>query len=169
MHTVYLGIDNGVSGSLAISTPNQTFFFKTPIFTQQNYTKKQANISRINTPVLGNLIETTIAPSTIGPEKIMAIIERPMVNPGRFKATVSAVRSLEAVLIVLESFQIAYIYCDSKEWQREFLPKDCHKDNLKSASRDIGIRLFPGYKAQIEKHGDADSLLMMEWARRKNL
>ncbi|MHC4574386.1 MAG: hypothetical protein ACYS76_09695 [Planctomycetota bacterium] len=49
------------------------------------------------------------------------------------------------------------------------LPKGCKKEELKKASIDIGCRLFPYHKEQIIKHKDADSLLIAEWARRKNL
>ena len=43
------------------------------------------------------------------------------------------------------------------------------KDQLKKASMDIGIRMFPNHEVKIRKHKDADSLLMAEWCRRKNL
>jgi len=40
---------------------------------------------------------------------------------------------------------------------------------LKKASADIGKRLFPGQTEAIDKHKDADGLLMAEWARRLQL
>ena len=59
---------------------------------------------------------------------VMASIERPMVNPKRFEATVSALRALEATLIVLESLNIGKEYCDSKGWQKALLPYISVKD-----------------------------------------
>ena len=108
------------------------------------------------------------------------MIERPMVNPCRFTATVSAVRALEATLIVLEALAIPYEYIDSKEWQRELLPKGLWKAkltktgrtvqkaesaDLKFASIEVAKRLFPN--APTLKVGDADGMLIAEYARRK--
>ena len=43
------------------------------------------------------------------------------------------------------------MYIDSKEWQKELLPSGCKGEELKTASRDIGCRLFPKYKDLIIK------------------
>jgi hypothetical protein len=60
------------------------------------------------------------------------------------------------------------IYIDSKEWQKEMLPKGVKgSDELKKLSLDIGNRLFPQFRDF--KHPDRDSLLICEYARRKNL
>jgi hypothetical protein len=59
------------------------------------------------------------------------------------------------------------MYCDSKDWQKDMLPRGCKKEELKTASLDIGKRLFPSIDWKGFK--DADSLLMAEWARRKGL
>ena len=40
---------------------------------------------------------------------------------------------------------------------------------LKKASKDIGCRLFPSQADLINKHKDADGLLIAEWARRESL
>jgi len=44
-----------------------------------------------------------------------------MVDPHRFVATASALRALEATLIVIEMLNLEYTYIDSKEWQCEFI------------------------------------------------
>ena len=49
------------------------------------------------------------------------------------------------------------------------LPKGCKGAELKAASKDVGIRLFPQHKEIIVKQKDADSLLIAEWARRNDL
>ena len=92
-----------------------------------------------------------------------------MINPMRFQASVSAARSLEATLIAIESLNLPHMYVDSRKWQKALLPHGCKGDELKKASLDIGCRLFPNRKQIIEKHKDADSLLIAEWARRENL
>jgi hypothetical protein len=76
----------------------------------------------------------------------------------------SAVRALEATLIAVEQHQFRYEYIDSKEWQKELLPKNIKgSDELKSASLDVGKRMFP--ELNIKK--DADGLLIAEYLRRK--
>jgi hypothetical protein len=98
----------------------------------------------------------------------MVVMERPMVNPTRFKATTSALRCFEAQLILIEHLGLAYCYVDSKDWQRELLPKGIKgADEQKKASKDIGKRLFP--QLADFKHSDFDGLLIAEYARRKNL
>jgi hypothetical protein len=59
------------------------------------------------------------------------------------------------------------IYVDSKDWQKEMLPKGTQGEELKKASLDISNRLFPMYADF--KHPDRDGLLIAEYARRKNL
>jgi len=81
----------------------------------------------------------------------------------------SAMRTLEAEVLILESLKIPYMYCDSKEWQKELLPFGTKSTpELKKASMDIGCRLFPEHEVLIKKHKDADGILIAEWARRKN-
>ena len=166
MQKTYIGIDNGVSGSIGIITPNQYNLHPTPTFSQQDYTKTKQNVTRVIGVELTNMLirytNGNAHPTTI-------LIERPMVNAGRFKATKSALRCLEATLIVIESLSLPYQFVDSKEWQKVLLPKGCKKEELKKASHDIGIRLFPGLKEVIEKQKDADGILIAEWGRRTGL
>ena len=162
MQKTYIGIDNGVTGSIAVLHDGGATFIKTPIKKEQNYTKAKANITRIDSIKLIDILSSF-------KDNSFAFIERPMVNPTRFQATTSALRALEATLTVIENLGIPYQYCDSKSWQKELLPKGSEKEQLKDDSKTIGIRLFPHLKEKIEKHGDADSLLIAEYARRKNL
>lgn len=77
----------------------------------------------------------------------------------------SAIRALEATLTVLEFLKIPYAFCDSKEWQRELLPKGLRKEELKTASLQVGKRLFPS--VNFDGFKDADGLLIAEYCRRK--
>jgi hypothetical protein len=159
----YIGIDNGVTGAVAIfSEEGEQFFFATPVKKEQSYTKAKNMITRVNTPeLIKNLSDI------MGDNKGVAMIERPMVNPGRFKATMSALRCLEATLVIMEYKGIAVDYIDSKEWQKALLPSGLEKEELKKASADIGKRLFPQFAQKIDKQGDADGLLIAEYCRRK--
>jgi len=162
---LFIGIDNGVTGTIGCIYNNQTWFFETPTKSEQNYTKKKGNISRVIKAELKENLNKIIYACM--PESSMCLIERPMVNPGRFAATISALRALEATLIVVEELKLPYQYEDSKAWQKELLPKGSKAAQLKSDSVDIGCRLFPEHSELIKKHKDADGILIAEYCRRK--
>jgi hypothetical protein len=162
---IYIGIDNGTTGSIGILSENKEIceFLETPSKKEQSYTKTKQNISRIDFPVIYKLLEDY-------KDSSFAIIERPLVNPKMFKTTMSAMRALEATLCAIEGLEIAHQYIDSKQWQKELLPQGTKGSvELKKASKEIGIRLFPQHKELIEKHKDADGILIAEFARRNNL
>ena len=165
MKKIFIGIDNGVSGSIGIINGSNYIFKKMPVKKQQNYTKAKAQISRIDMLGLKKIFIEYVF-SEDNPD-IMILLERPMVNPMRFKATTSALRALEAVLCFLESNNIAFDYIDSKEWQKVLLPKGAKGDELKAASLQISKRLFPSCVDIINKQKDGDGILIAEYCRRK--
>lgn len=160
---IFVGIDNGVSGSIGIvpdSSENGLVprYIRMPIEKHLNYTKSKAWINRIKTSELFDILNTYTS-------KVVKIaMERPMINPGRFKATVSAIRALEATLITIERLGMSYRYIDSKEWQKALLPSGLEGPELKEASLQVGLRLFP--KIDFTKFKDADGLLIAEYLRR---
>ena len=155
----YLGIDNGVTGSIGIILDNEYNYFKTPVKKELSYTKTKQWLNRIDFDILKKDLNIY--------NIHLAVIERPMVNPGRFKATMSAMRALEATQIILEQLKIPYQWIDSKEWQKAMLPAGLEKEELKEASLQIGKRLFPNIKW--DDFDDADGILIAEYARRKSL
>jgi hypothetical protein len=96
-------------------------------------------------------------------------MERPLKNPKLFAASISAVRAFEITLLVVQELGFAFEIIDSRKWQKHFFPAISGKDNLKKASMQKGIELFPHLKSFILQHKDADGLLIAEWARRNNL
>ncbi len=178
---IFIGCDNGITGSIGIIGREEPLMYKTPTVTQQSYTKTKQNISRVDIPKFKSILLNCFHYPTL------AILERPLVNPGMFKATMSAIRCLEAQLCILEALDIPYMYIDSKQWQRELLPHvplikkegetkkekskrvTANKNSLKKLSLDIGKRLFPSLSEIIDEQGDADGILIAEWARRNNL
>lgn len=160
---IYIGIDNGVTGTIAVLGEDASAFIETPVFSCLNYQKSKArNVSRIDTAGLQQWL------SAYDPASVRVAIERPMINITRFQASVSAARALEATLIVLERLRFGYEYLDSKMWQKELLPAGIKgAPNLKKASKEVGLRLFPIHSDLIKKHGDADALLIAEWLRRR--
>ena len=161
---VYLGIDNGVSGSIGIITPTEISNHKTPVFTQQDYVKKKANITRVDTIELLRILKEAIGDYKT--EEVVIGIERPMVNPQRFVATKSALRALEATLVTIEQLGLPYQFLDSKEWQKVMLPKGATGEELKTVSLDIGKRLFPHLDTKGLK--DFDGILIAEYLRKTN-
>lgn len=171
-----IGIDNGVSGSIAIiDNNNDILLFKhTPVFECLNYTKTYAKLHRISVTELKQML------TGVDAKDCQCYIERPMVNPVRFTATISAIRALEATLIVLEELKIPYEYIDSKEWQHAMLPKGIYKEKisktgrksmkadpkqLKMASKDVAKRLYPSI--DLKEFNDADSLLIARYYKNK--
>lgn len=162
MSKIYVGIDNGVSGTIGIVGEGiEPIFVKTPVKKEQDYTKTKKIITRLDYSKFMELF------SGLNKNDICVVMERVMVNPTRFAATVSALRCHEAELIMIELLGCKHMFIDSKEWQKAMLPKGCTGDELKKASLDIGNRLFPQFEDI--KHPDRDGILIAEYARRKNL
>lgn len=171
----YIGIDNGTTGSIAAILDNgKVIFGQMPTVKQQNYTKAKQGITRIDTKrfyawlldIIGQVEKESQSLNQAG--QFMVIIERPMVNPMRFKNSLSAVRALEAVLTVIEFLNLPHAYIDSRTWQKELLPEGLQGSDLKTASNDIGRRLFPQVP-EGKKGTDKDGLLIAEFARRHQL
>jgi hypothetical protein len=163
---LFIGIDNGVSGSIAILREDGAVkhFSPTPIIRCLNYTKKKQFLNRVD----GNKLAEIFIQNVLS--RSVCYIERPMINPTRWKASVSAIRALEATLIILESLDIPYYYIDSKEWQKELLPKHDKKEkdiDLKFMACEVAKRMFPKVFRD-KKVKDADGLLIAEYARRKH-
>lgn len=158
---LWLGIDNGVSGQVSIIGSDSYFLFKTPIKRCLNYTKKKQWVNRIDFGKLYALLKQ------FAPNIKTAYIERPLVNPMRFKSSVSALRAYESTIVVLEILKISFDTIDSRIWQKDLIPLGVSGPELKQASLQVGMRLFP--KIDWSKFDDADGLLIAEYCRRKNL
>lgn len=165
MKKFYVGIDNGVSGSIGIinTETNQVRYTSTPVKKELNYTKEKAYLNRIDRKKVKALFAEVFEDTPT--ENILVVLERPMINPKRWKASVSAVRALESTLTIFEDLGLPFIYVDSKEWQKDLLPKGTVGDELKEASLLVAKRLFPN----LDFKKDGDGMLMAEWARRKQL
>lgn len=156
----FIGVDNGISGSVGIIYSDGTYeFFKSPVIKQQDYTKKKKLISRIVPNKFADLL------NKVGPGS-MVFIERPMINSTRFNASMSAIRAYEMTITILETLGLPYETIDSKDWQRTLLPQGVSGDELKKASFDVGNRLFPSFKEV--KHPDRDGLLIALHCKNKH-
>lgn len=153
-----IGIDNGVTGAVAVLTSEGSLLKQMPVTKSLDYTKKVKYVSRVNYYELFTFLSSLEG---------RAYLERPMVNPGRFAATASALRAFEATLIALEQSGISYQFIDSKEWQKELLPSGLKGPQLKEASMLKAIQLFPHLEVVIRKQKDGDAILIAEYARLK--
>ena len=163
MSKIYFGLDNGVTATYGIVGDGiETKCGKVPVKREQNYTKTKQNITRLDASKFISLFDG------YNKDDIVVLLERPLVNSKMFRSTTSALRCFEAELVIIEFLGLKHMYIDSKEWQKELLPKGCKgSGQLKKASLDIGNRLFPQFEDL--KHPDRDGLLIAEYARRKSL
>ena len=160
----YIGIDNGVSGSIGIIVTTdsriEAKLYKTPIVRRLDYVGFERYLNRIDVVNLEEMLKG------YAPEETIVGIERPMVNPMRFRASVSALRALEATLIVVEKLRFPVVYIDSKKWQKELFGKEKVRD-LKLMSLEISRRLFP--MVNYDGFKDADGLLIAEYLKRQEM
>lgn len=173
MKVSYIGIDNGVTGTCGVITVDyekgsvSTDFFLTPTVRELSYQKsKKAYRTRLDYKNMKSYLSGLKDSS----DRIILSMERPLINATRFTASLSAIAFLEAMLIVLEELDIPFSYMDSKEWQKSLLPAGIKgSDEQKKASMNVGCRLFPEHKELIQKHKDADGILIAEYLHRKGL
>lgn len=171
MNKIYIGIDNGTSGSIGVVGPGIELFFTPATKQTLAYTSSKAGKTiRIDHPEFRKQIKYVLDFAEENKAQVMVLFERPMVNATRFTATKSALRCFESELICIEELEIPYEVIDSKKWQKLLLPAGLKKSEaLKFASLEIGSRLFPKFKDEFKKQKDADGMLIAEWARRGQL
>jgi hypothetical protein len=173
---VYYGIDNGITGAIGVIDEDRMgYLYAMPTKSTLNYQKtKVKHITRIDVKAFRDILRQYLFEydekgTPIKQKPAKALIERPMVNPQRFEATTSALRALEATLIVLESLKIGFDYVDSKAWQKEYLPyisvadKKDYPAKLKEVSKEVGIRKYPNIDWDDFK--DADGILIAEYCK----
>lgn len=164
MVKAYIALDNGTSGTWAMVAPGIVLFVKVPVKNHLSYTKEEKHTDRLDWRKAIGLLKAWTALCKLNRWDIDVLLERPMVNPGRWSATLNAIRCLEAESICLELQGINnYTFTDSRTWQSALLPDIKGSEYLKEASKMLGVLLFPEYEREIAKHKDADSLLMAQW------
>ena len=153
-YTQIVSADNGVGATgIALFGPDDLVKYeKFPTKSTLNYQKEEAHITRVDVPALRKLFQAW----NLSIDNTLVVLERPMINGTRFKASMSAMRCFEATLIVIEEFQLDYIVIDSRSWQSILLPGIIGSDELKKASLALGQKLFPQFKQK----RDSDSLLI---------
>jgi len=170
MHTLFIGIDNGTTGTIGVIMPNMLpLLYHTPTVSALNYQKKGAMIERIDVPVLVELFKMiNHAALEVVPSgealKILVLLERPFTMGYLVPAVANGLRAFEATIIAVETMHFPYEFVDSKQWQKPLLGKDIKVSAvLKKASLAKGKQMWP----LLDWTGlhDADGLLIAEWAR----
>ena len=174
-----IGIDNGATGTIGFICKSCYEFYETPSYLTYDYQKsKKKRFSRLEFGRYLELLKSFNEKAKKNNETIIAYIERPLINPLMFNTTLGAIRCHEAELIGLEMLEIPYLFIDSKNWQHELLPKGLSSkvkeegkkkptNELKKASLDLAIKLFPLCRKTIEKHKDGDGLLIARFGKIK--
>lgn len=177
-----IGLDNGATGTIAAIIPEHKYmdFIQTPSKVSLDYPKEIAYINRVDIEKLTEFIkkQIKIAKKFYKQQiKSIVIMQRPMVNPQRFKQSGHALRAFEATIITLENLGIEYIIIDSKKWQHYYFGKNTTIIDLKTQSMKKGLQILNKYDIKnkdkedissvIKKHGDADGLLICQFAVQK--
>ena len=168
---IYVAQDNGTTGRLAALRDDGDVlrFVDVPAQSTLAYTKKKQHVTRLDWVSLRNWYQQLALEAGVT-DNLRLFVERPMIFPGRFAASISAARAFEATLIAVEAAGLQPVrIVDSRDWQRVMFPEGWEKGETKKLSREIGARLFPVYAQAIlrTKDTDADALLMAECARRE--
>lgn len=181
---IIFGLDNGTTGTICCMIPeiNYIDFIQTPNKESIDYTQKIQYISRID---INKLIEwfrnniKKVKQFYKNDVKSIVILQRPMVNPQRFKQSGHALRAFEATLITLETLNLNYIIIDSKKWQHYFFGKNTSQIDLKEESKKLGLTILQNNKNNqnekeievmlecVKRHGDADGLLICKFGTDK--
>lgn len=166
-----LFFDNGTTGTIGWIYGGGASYadydmIEAPVKKRASFHKEPRSTTVIDVEKLKGTIRGWMEQASLIPKDIIAYRERPMINPKRWQASMSASRADEAETIMLEQLGIEYHYVDSKAWQRHVLPSSgkagTTSDMLKAESMDIGLKEFkdhPGIVQCIRKHGDADGIL----------
>jgi len=168
MREIYTGIDNGSTGSIAVISDLFAGMIQTPVKKELSYTKKVQYVTRIDVVQLQEFFLEQMVAHNSDPEHVHIALERPMVNPKMFKASMSAMRAYEATINVFELMGLGYDTVDSKGFQKALLPTGIKGSaELKKASAQIGKRLYPHLSDIIDKQKDGDSICIAHWLMMK--
>lgn len=153
MLKVYLGIDVGKAGALAVLETNddRQNLVKIVPFDRLNYINALLNVVNIS-------------------DKIACCVERVGAMPGQgVKSMFSFGENYGFIQGILEAHGIPYETVPPQKWKKEFsLGKD------KKASIETAKRLFPSVslkpteRCKVDNDGMAEALLIAEYCRRKN-
>lgn len=162
MGRVWVGIDNGTTGTIGIIFSRGDYMFtRVPSKEEINYQRKKVHtITRIHRQ---NLI-TLLTGSLAGASDVRVMIEKPYTQAIASQALTCGHRALEAVLNVVEDLSYPHEIIPASDWQKMLLPAGLKGIQAKRAGVDVCRKLFP--QLDWDKIKDADGMLIAEYCRR---
>lgn len=161
---LFVAIDNGVTATIGAVAEDgsESLFTKVPVYKAQEYMSSKV---RFMTHIDQNALHKFLS-DLRKKWSLVIVTERPLVSPKLFKATMSGVRAHEILLATLRTLKLElYATWDSRAWQHPMLG-ECEKGTTKIRSVEEGLRLYPQHSELINKHKDADAILMAHQLRR---
>lgn len=157
---VYVGIDVGLSGAVAIlHEDNRVEFYDTP-------TVALARKMDYDLPGMLQILER-VNDLDLATKKVLCGLERVHSMPGQGVASMfsfgGGFRAWEMALVCL---RLPYQLVSPQRWKKAMMDGEAKE---KDASRVVACRLFPGQAGELKlkkHHGRADALLIAEFLRR---
>ena len=164
-----IGIDNGVTGAIAVLSDGRLVDLRaTPVDEVIDYqSTTEHKLHRVNCRKLKAIL--------VNYPNAEVMLERPMINAVRFKASISAARAFEATLIALEQLMMKYRVVSSTYWQcalskkeivegekraRYYLKKrKLSKEDYKQVYAEIAKMMYPNWSDRINSV-NADAVLL---------
>ena len=153
---IAIGIDNGVTGTIGIITPERSCLRPVPTMADA------LGGRRIDHEALRELIlsfcEGCLAVTH-------AAIEQPLSGLPSAAAIKSANRAFEAARITLEILGVGYEVISAAKWHKTELPGVTGRENLKRQSLAKGLAMLSDIKSKdcARKAKDCDGLLIADW------
>jgi len=162
---VYIGIDNGISGGIAI-------LHGTRLFTTAMFLQGKGKGEEINPVAVCDWINSTLSANAPAC-RVFAVLEK----PGGSKSAVAASSmgdSYGALRTLLALTGIRHERITPQRWQAKMLP-NCEKGQTKSFALAVAKGLWPSEswldtpKCRVPHTGMVDAALIAEYARRERM
>jgi len=178
---IIIGIDNGLTGAIAVLTPNGESVLPAP--TLKEKTKGGKIKTKPDEKQMINILERIVeaVPPSRRTLEVHAFVEQaqamPIIRKGKptlgIQGTTSAFNYGTGHGIwrgMLRALEIPYTLVSPRIWQKALLPdrmKDTKRASIITTKRLFkGINLLPTERCKVESHGMSDAVLLAEYGRR---
>lgn len=154
--TVFIGIDPGLTGAVAVITPADAYVWDIPTMLKGEGSVKQ----EINVRAMYDYL-SKVTVFNVG-EEIVAALERVNSMPGMAASSVFSLGdSFACCRSALACANIPTTYVTPQKWKKYFdIPKD------KEVARALAIKKYPGVELHLKKHIDrAEALLIATYLK----
>jgi hypothetical protein len=163
----FVGVDNGPTALWTIlgADGKLVAHFPVPTKTTKNYQRTvDREVTRINVHQLREMFRPYVG------KNILFAVEKPMVMPQRFQATLTAVRAFEATLVAFELMQqdgvgVSYTIANSLDWQKPMIPEALARKEKGKLAEKRRKKLLAACKKKGKTREETARIL--EWATKK--